>query len=205
MWLETPPVDHDCHCTALFCFCCLSVPLCHRVATIKTKKRVWVFYCLLLPVSMAETTLFSVITWKHPWTHLGIWHSRIPLTPEPSRLTAGRGRNTNPNLHYTDILLSEGKTENQYVSLQISSDIFFEVWLRGNVSVTPGESGYWKPEAEESIDLDGKQSIPEKEKMSWTESRALTGGFILVCAGFRCWVCTLHCRPMHKCSFTYKT
>ncbi|CAB1421008.1 unnamed protein product, partial [Pleuronectes platessa] len=29
------------------------------------------------------------------------------------------------------------KTENPYVSLQISSDIFFEVWLRGNVSVTP--------------------------------------------------------------------
>lgn len=49
------------------------------------------------------------------------------------------------------------------MSLWILSGIFFEVSLKENAFVTLEESGYWKPEAEECIDLDDKQSIPRRE------------------------------------------
>lgn len=177
MWLETPLADHDC--TALHCFvsiCSLfhSVTGRRRLTTIKSVT--WtVFFSLSLSVSMARATHLSVISLKHAFysTPKPQSGSHTPLavsqtlrdspraSTELGPVTSGQGE-TGSLTHASDSPL-KWKTENQYVSSWISSDISFEVCLRGNVSVTPGESGYWKPEAEETIALDGKQSIPERE------------------------------------------
>lgn len=123
---------------------------------------------VFLSVSMAKATHLSVISKNTYFTQPNKPQSGSRTLLSDSVQTLLRCRETSGQRELGSLIYASDsplkwKAENQYVSSWISSDISFEVCLKGNVSVTAGESGYWKPEAKESIDLDGKQSIPERE------------------------------------------
>lgn len=74
IWLETPLVDHDCHCSELFCFYLLFVPL-WKTPGWDNKKCLGVFF---LSVSMAKSntslkTNFLFIPKTPKWvTHIAV-------------------------------------------------------------------------------------------------------------------------------------